>query len=59
MRPEILATLDRAVHLADAHDYGDALKLVDDANAFSDKTNVEVQQINQIHDFVLIRQTRP
>jgi hypothetical protein len=59
MRPQITETLDRAVHLADAHNYSDALRLVDDANAFSDKTNVEVQEINQVHDFVLNRQRRP
>ena len=59
VRPQITETLDRAVHLADAHNYYDALKLVDDAKAFSDKTNVEVQEINQVQDFVINRQRRP
>ncbi len=59
MRPEIGATLDRAVHLADARNYNDALKLVDDASAFSGKTNLEVEEINQVRDFVHDRQRRP
>lgn len=59
MRQQIGEALSRAVRLADARNYGGALKLVDDANAFSNKTNLEVQQINQIHEFVLERQGHP
>jgi hypothetical protein len=59
MRPEIGADLEQAVHLADARNYDQALKLVDDASAFSNKTNLEVEEINQVHDFVLDRQRRP
>jgi hypothetical protein len=59
VRPQITESLDRAVHLADAQDYSAALKLVDDANAFSDKTNVEVQEINQVRGFIFDRRRRP
>ena len=60
MRPKIRDALDRAVHLADAGENSDALnndalKLVDSANAFPNKTGLEVMEINQIRSFVINR----
>jgi hypothetical protein len=55
VRPQIDAALERAVHLTDAHNYDAALKLVDDASAFSNKTNLEVGEIGQVRSFVAER----
>ena len=56
MRPEILQSLQRAVHLADSQDGNEAMKMVDAADGFSNKTNLEVMEINQVRGFVMDRQ---
>ena len=52
LRPQIRDALDQAIHLAAAGDYNDGLKLVDGANAFSNKTALEVMEINQVLGFI-------
>ena len=59
MRPLIRDALDRAVHLADTRNYNEALELVDDANAFSSKTNLEIGEIGQVRSFVAARRENP
>jgi hypothetical protein len=59
VRPQIDAALERAVHLADARNYNEASKLVDDANAFPNKTNPEIGEIGQVRSFVAARQGHP
>ena len=58
MRPEILQSLRRAVHLADANDDAGALKMVDGASRFPNKTNPEVMEINQVRGFVFNQENR-
>ena len=56
LRPEILQSLQQAVRLAGADD---ALKLVDKASRFPNKTKLEVMEIDQVRDFVLRQEERP
>jgi hypothetical protein len=58
VRPEISTALVIASRLTDARDYGEAVKLIDVANAFSNKTKPEIQEIDQARDWVRRNEAR-